>query len=141
MYKINTFPDLIIVCGLKAVLEELDHIILAVTNSPILLSYDTTFQLGDFYVSPLLFCHVLFNECPVIPAAFMLHERKFQSAHEEFIKFINLKLPSLSKLKSPIPIVTDDETGICNAIDKCLPGVYRLQCRNHLSNYGYEEMV
>ena len=55
VYKINTFPDLIIVCGLKVVLEELDCIILAVTKSPILLSYDMMFQLGDFYVSPLLF--------------------------------------------------------------------------------------
>ena len=70
----------------------------------------------------------------MIPAAFMLYERKFQSAHEELMKFINLKIPSLSKLKSPIPIVTDDETGICNAIDKCLPGVYHLQCWNHLIN-------
>ena len=58
----------------------------------------------------------------------MLHERKFQFAHEEFMKYINMKVPSLSKLKRPIPIVTDDESGICNAIDKCLPGVHCLQC-------------
>lgn len=132
--KIITFPDLIVVCGLKTVLQELDRIISAVTKSPILLSYDTTFQLGNFYVSPLLFRHVLFNENPVIPAAFMLHERKFQSAHEEFMKIVSMRLPSLSKLKKPLPIVTDDEAGICAAIDKYLPGVYRLQCWNHLIN-------
>ena len=130
VYKIITFPDLII-CSLKVILQELDHVISAATTAPILLSYDTTFQLGDFYVSPLLFRHIVSNESPVIPAAFMLHERKF---HEEFMNFINLKLPSLSKLKEPIPIVTDDELGICNAIDKCLPGVYHLQCWNHLIN-------
>ena len=43
-------------------------------------------------------------------------------------------IPSLSKLKEPVPIVTDNEVGICQAIDKCLPGVYRLQCWNHLIN-------
>ena len=120
VYKIITFSDLIIICGLKAVLQELDRIISAVTKRPILLSYDTTFRLGDFYVSSLLFRHVLFNQSPVIPAAFMLHERKFQSTHEEFMKIINLKLPLLSKLKKPVLIVTDDETGICTAIDRYL---------------------
>ena len=57
VYKIVTFPDLIIICGLKAVLQELDRFILAATKTPVLLSYDTTFQLGNFYVSPLLFRH------------------------------------------------------------------------------------
>ena len=97
VYKIITFPDLIIVCGLNVVLQELNRIISAITKTLILLSYDTTFQLGDFYVSPLLFRHVLFNESPIIPAAFMLHERKFQSAHEEFMKYISMKVPALSK--------------------------------------------
>ena len=55
----------------------------------IFLSYDTTFKLDDFYVSPFLFCHVLFEQTPTIPAAFVLHERKFQSIHEEFMKFIS----------------------------------------------------
>jgi len=85
--KIITFPDLIIVCGLRTVLQELDRIVSADTEASVL-SYDTTFQLGNFYVSPLLFHHILFNESPVIPVTFMVHERKFQSAHEEFMKFI-----------------------------------------------------
>ena len=134
VHKMISFPDLTFICGLKTVLQELDHIISAVTKSPTLLSHDTTFQLGDFYVSPVLFHQVLFNENLVITAAFILHERKFQSAHEEFMKIINLKLPSLSKLKKPIPIVTDDDIGLCAAINKCLSGVYHLQCWNHLIN-------
>jgi len=44
------------------------------------------------------------------------------------MKFVNLQLPSLLKLKMPIPIVADDESGIRNAIDKCLSGVHHLQC-------------
>ena len=58
VYKIITFPDLIIVCGLNIVLQELNHIISAVTKTLNLLSYDTTFQLGDFYVSH--YCFVMF---------------------------------------------------------------------------------
>lgn len=48
------------------------------------------------------------------------------------MKFISASIPSLAKLKEPVPFVTDDEAGICNAIDQCLPGVYRFQCWNHL---------
>ena len=83
-------------------------------------SYDTKLKLGDFYISPLLFKHVLFVEAPVIPAAFLIRERKFPAAHEELMKFVSLIVPSLSKVKEPVPVVTDDEVGICQAIDKCL---------------------
>ena len=132
--KIVTYPDLLVICGLKSILNELNRIISAGTQSPILLSYDTTFKLGDFYVSPLLFCHVLFEQNPTIPAAFVVHERKFQSVHEEFMKFVSQQLPALSKVKVSVPIVADDEAGLCHAIDNCLPGVSRVQCWNHLFN-------
>ena len=132
--KIVTYPDLLVICGLKSILNELNRIISAGTQSPILLSYDTTFKLGDFYVSPLLFCHVLFEQNPTIPAAFVVHERKFQSVHEEFMKFVSQQLPALSKVKVSVPIVADDEAGLCHAIDNCLPCVSHVQCWNHLFN-------
>ena len=37
-----------------------------------LLSYDTTFSLGEFYVSPLLYRHNVFNNDPVMMAAAFL---------------------------------------------------------------------
>ena len=46
------------------------------------LSYDTTFQLGDFYVLALFFRHIIFRENPCMPALFLIHERKFQQHHE-----------------------------------------------------------
>ena len=48
--------------------------------------------------------------------------------------FIRKELPSLSNVKSPIPIVTDDEKGICNAIDRHLTEVVRVSCWNHIIN-------
>ena len=96
-------------------MEELNRIIQAELDIPILLSYDTTFSLGAIYMSPLLFSHVLFDASPVIPAAFLLQ-------------------PSLATIKPPIPIVTDDEQGICNAIDKTLTGVVCVKCWNLITN-------
>ena len=132
--KIITYPNLIIVCGLKGLIQELDRLILLAPDNPILLSYDTTFQLGDFYLSPFLFKHVLFKSQPVIPAAFLLHERKFQSTHEELMVHLKEQIPSLSTIKSPAAIVVDDETALCNAIDRSLPGVARVRCWNHTIN-------
>ena len=105
--------------------------ILLSPDDPILLSYDTTFQLGDFYVPPFLFKHVLFESHPVIPVAFLLHERKFQIAHTEIMEHLREEIPSLSTAKLPVPIVVDDEIALCNAIDASLPGVVRVRCWNH----------
>ena len=52
--KITTYPDLVGICGLQEILEEANKVLQLKSPSQ-LLSYDTTFKLGDFYVSPLLF--------------------------------------------------------------------------------------
>jgi hypothetical protein len=109
--KITTYPDLVLICGLQTMTKELDNLIQSSLSSPQLLSYDTTFQVGDFYLSPLLFRHTAFTSSPIMPVAFLIHERKFQSAHEELMKHISVVVPSLSKSKTPIPVVTDDELG------------------------------
>ena len=53
---IMTYPDLMVVYGHEEILKELNSLLQADSIEPKLLSYyDTTFQLGDFYLSPLLF--------------------------------------------------------------------------------------
>ena len=49
VHFINTFPDLVIICGLKQILEEME-LVLGDLSLDQLLSYDTTFTMGDFYV-------------------------------------------------------------------------------------------
>ncbi len=63
------------------------------------MSYDTTFQLGDFYVSTLLFKNVLFQKSPVMPALFMIHEKKLKSCHEELMKVAAVELSCLTYLR------------------------------------------
>ena len=92
--KIITYPDLVLICGLTVIEEELKRLLTTKAASSPLFSYDTTFQLGDFYVSAFLFRHTLFTEAPVIPAFFLIHERKEFSAHEELMKHIAAKIPA-----------------------------------------------
>jgi len=130
VHKIETHPDLLCICCHKEIMEEFDRVLTLQSASPQLLSYDTTFNLGDFYVSVLNFRHTLFIECPVVPAAFLIHERKFHEYHETFFKQCALLTPTLRKIKNPI--VTDDEKGIVASIQKVLPNLKWLRCWNHL---------
>ena len=110
-------------------LKEMDRLLSFVDGQ--LLSYDTTFQLGDFYVSPLLFRNVLFSKSPVMPAAFLVHERKLKHCHEEMMRIVANEIPSLVNGNNVIPMVTDDEKAF-EAIDSILPKVQRMLCWNHI---------
>lgn len=131
--KIITYPDLVIVCGHSNLLNEMNNLLQIGAIHGQLFSYDTTFELGDIYVSALLMRHILFQGAPVIPVSFLLHERKLESSHEELMKFISARFPILGKGKNSVkfPLVTDEERAICTAIDKWLPGFVRLRCWNH----------
>ena len=102
-------------------------------NSPSaqLLSYDTTFQLGDFYVSILCFRHALFKEAPVIPAAFLVYERKFEEHHKELLICVCTKLVR-SLNHTTCTMVTDEEVAIVNAVAQVIPQVPQLQCWSHI---------
>ena len=84
VHKIETYPDLLCICVHVEICEEFDHVLTLESELPQLILYDTTFQLEDFYVSILCFRHTLLKECPVIPAAFLIHERKFKNAMKSF---------------------------------------------------------
>ena len=62
VHKIETHPELLCICGHNDVLEEFDRVLTLDSEFPQLVSYDTTFKLGDFYVSALSFRHTLFIE-------------------------------------------------------------------------------
>ena len=115
----DLYPDLICVCRMKEVLDQLDCLLLIESPSTQLLSYNTTFQLGDFYVSPLLFRHTLFRESPVVPALFLIHEPKLQTAHEQLFETAVSKVSALTR--KSFSFLTDEEKGIVNANEKYLP--------------------
>ena len=70
----------------------------------------------------------LFQSSPVIPAAFLIHERKFQSCHSGLMSYLKKEIPSLSKVDIHLRIVVDDEAAFCKATDENLPGVTCVRC-------------
>jgi len=108
--KFEIYPNLVITLAHEDFLKEAKDIIKlsnADVTLPQLVSYDTTFSMGDFYLSVLVCRNVKLEGDPIFPVAFMIHERKFMLTHELFFRDI---LPTLGLAKSSnFPIVADRE--------------------------------
>ena len=63
--------------------------------------------------------HILFQGALVIPASILLHKRKLESSHKELMKFISINFPILGECNDHVefPLVTDEESAICTAIN------------------------
>ena len=133
----RTMPDLLVICGLEEIVFELEFVLENVPKFEQLLSYDTTFSMGDFYVSPLLFMHCCFIQKPIIPALFLIHERKLQDHHQAVFK------ESRDRMKgklNQVPIEIDMEQGIKGAIETettmYIVGCWVAQWHNNRRNAG-----
>ena len=127
---LSIYPDIRVVLGSKDIFSELNRVLAVKSDEPALLSYDTTFNVGDFFVSVLVFRHVLFQNGVTIPAAFLIHDRKNQQTHDDFFRIIAEAVPNLKK--GSHVIVTDREKVFTNAINKYLPNIKQVFCWNHL---------
>ena len=76
------------------------------------------------YHHTLLFHDIAFEQSLIVPAALVIHERKFQCVHK-FMKFVSQQLRALSKVKISISIVifVVDKAGMYHAINNCLLSV------------------
>ena len=127
--SIKTTPDLEVIVGNNEIFEEFKKV-LTLKDETISVFYDTTFCLVDFHVSTLSFQHLMFKEKPIIPVAFMIHERKFQKCHEQLFDLIKSKIPKLNS--KHVCVITDREVGIINAFKNALPNAQVLLCWNHI---------
>ena len=61
---ITVYPDLVAIFSLPEILQQFNQLLEVKSYEQIFLSYDTTFNLGDCYVSAVVFKNVLFKESP-----------------------------------------------------------------------------
>ncbi len=99
---------------------------------PQIISYDTTFEMGDFYVSILAMRNTALVNDPVFPVGFMLHEWKFMQNHEQFLTDILGKLGMDSTKLKKIPFAVNREKGIVAALKKNFTTLSIVFCHNHI---------
>ena len=81
--KIETAPDLLVIAYEDDLVQELNDM-MSVYDGSVMISYDTTFNVGDFFLSVLLVKHHLLKSEPVVPAIYMFHDRKQETTHLDF---------------------------------------------------------
>lgn len=91
------------------------------------LYYDTTFNMGDFYVSTLLYRHTVFVNAPIMPLVMLLHERRTTASHELLFRWMK----KLTGVQDAV-FVVDREPAITNAIQNTLPHHTIIYCWNHI---------
>lgn len=72
-----------------------------------MLSYDTTYNLGDFYVSTVVARHILFEGDPGYPIATLLHHKRDEKSHKLLLDALKDKAPMVNSDR--VVIVTDRE--------------------------------
>ena len=82
----------------------------------LILYYDTTFNMGDFYVSALLYRHSVFEGSLVIPLLMLIHERRTTESHELLFKWF----VRLTAVKA-ISCMVDREKSTTNAVTAVMP--------------------
>jgi MULE transposase domain len=117
---------MVIICADERILNTVNYLAKNYPNNlPDLFAYDTTFCLGNFYLSYLVSRNQHFDNNPVFPVAFMIHEKKHVDVHSEFWKFI-------SKTLHIDTVVIDREEAITLAIKTECPNIRITYCYNHL---------
>ena len=124
-------PDIRIVAVDEILLKE---VVKVIKTSPKLTyaQYDTTFNLTTLYTSILSIVHPLIElvngSSPPVPIVYLLHERKTETSHLDFWRFIKENCPDLMVNTF---LVTDCEDAIRNSIKKTFPNIRVLRCWNH----------
>ncbi|XP_075440434.1 uncharacterized protein LOC142485236 [Ascaphus truei] len=134
IWNITTYPDIMVFVGLPDIIR-LSCSLLETSlkqKHPQLLSYDTTFQLGDFYLSVLVQRNTILENDPIYPVGFMLHERKCTIYHERFLQEVLGRLGMNSNKYKNIPIIVDREKAIVKALKKNFSHLSIAFCQVHM---------
>ena len=103
---LSIYPNVIVRMSAQPLMESLESL-MRLSSSSITLHYDTVFNMGDFYLSTLLFRHSVFKGQPVVPFAFLVHTRRFIDDHVRFMEALSQSFPCLASKK--FIIVTNRE--------------------------------
>lgn len=125
----QVLPDLVIILGSRTTVELTNRIFSQGEREKQILSYDTTFNLGNYYVSILCARNTELVGDPIFPIVFMIYGKKHEGVHNFFWNnFVNKKL----KITKHICIVTDRKKSIVNAIRSSGYLSNHLFCYNHI---------
>ena len=113
-------------------IRQMDHHFNEVIRSTkrIVLSYDTTFELGPYFVSILVFRHPWLRGYPAIPLRFLWHETKTILGHDMTFSDLSSSFPRLHNMNTVI--ITDREAAFKKAREQHLENSQQFYCYLHI---------
>ena len=123
---VSVYPNIILHLLAQPLLDSLELLLRLPLSHSAMLHYDTVFNIGDFYLSTLLFRQYIFKRHPMVPIGFFIHSQRFHEDHQCFLEAVRRALPTINSKK--IIIVTDREF----TFSDIFPLGYHLFCWNHL---------
>jgi hypothetical protein len=103
---------------------------------------DTTYNLGDFYVTPLSYKHIMLEDIrtgkpPVLPGPVLVHQQmKFTS----FNYFASSLIDADKSLRYVQAFGTDGDTNLSDALSHCFPFATVLRCFIHFERNMYDKL-
>ena len=91
---IQTYPDFICIMHLDPLVAKIMGLIDRPDLGSFGLQYDTTFNLGDVYVSVLIMRYLEFEQEPLQPFVLMMHDKKTKKVHHTFFRKVAEWFPS-----------------------------------------------
>ena len=128
--KITAVPELICVMGSEEMLQEFDRVLDLDCTYSQLLSYITFNLPGGYFVSALMFRHLLLEGSPFIPVALVLHKNITDKRGDGFLSSIVEEIPRLKSLKEVIAV----DMKIAAGVEQCLPVAKIVYSWNHIKS-------
>lgn len=126
--SIKTVPEFICVMGSEEMLQEFDRVLDLDCTYSQLLSYNSVYLPGGYFVSTLMFRHLLFEGSPFMPIALVLHKNLTTKQGDGFLSSIIEEIPRLKSLKEVIAV----DPKIALGVEKCLPMAKIVYSWNHI---------
>ena len=92
-------------------------------------AYDTTFDIGEFYISSVVIKDTDLKDDKIFPVAFFLHNRKDTETHKIFFDWLFNEL----HIPSQVPFIVDREQSIVNnLLGQCVGADQLFYCTFHI---------
>jgi hypothetical protein len=125
IHVMQLIPEFVIVFFTMPMMTLFDEV---VHMPELVLHYDTTFNIGDFSMSLLVYKQPAFEKGPVILLAYMLHQSKKTDVHKLFFETFKTKCKAIEVCV--FKFIIDREADITKVLQSSLPNVNLYYCWN-----------
>ena len=130
IHRLTIIPVTICICGSLTIREEFSKVLDLQSSQPQILWFGGTIKLDDFFITPLMFRHLLLEGSPLMPLLFAIHDERFENCASEILLYAVNHIPQLTNVE--IPIMT--ERNVQKIVRSFLPNARIIHTWGHIGD-------